>query len=63
MGLKSAFNRFSGGGTDVPPPLSGIDTDYDGSRMKSIAVEALGRHLEGADASVPFSFGGFFGNS
>lgn len=27
--------------------------------MKSIAVEALGRHLKGADASVPYSFGGF----
>lgn len=31
--------------------------------MKSIAVKAFGRHLKGADASVPFSFGGFFGNS
>lgn len=32
-------------------------------KMKPIAVEAFGRHLKGTDASVPFSFGSFFGNS
>lgn len=59
-GLKSALIRFWGCGY---PPLSGIDSIHDRPRMKPIAVEAFGRHLKGADASVPFSFGGFFGNS
>lgn len=45
------------------PTLSSIDSIHNEPRMKSIAVEAFGRHLKGADASVPFSFGGIFGNS
>ena len=60
--LKSALIRFTRGGTHVPPLLSGIDTIHDEPRVKSIAVEAFGRHLEGADASVPFSLDRFSKN-
>lgn len=62
MGLKSALIRF-GLERDGSPLLSGIDSAHRWFKMKTIAVEAFGRHLKGADASVPFSFGGFFGNS
>lgn len=53
---KEGLNRpsFGLGGADAPPPLSGIDSIHNEPRMKSIAVEAFGRHLEGADASAPF---------
>lgn len=54
--LKSTLIRF---GTDGTPLPSGIDSERSMPKMKSIAVEAFGRHLKGADASVPFSFGGF----
>ena len=58
-GLKRLSFVLVWGRKDVPPLLSGIDSDHDGSRMKAIAVEAFGRHLKGADASTPLSFGGF----
>ena len=57
---KDRLNRPSIGlGREVPPLPSGIDSERSMPKMKSIAVEAFGRHLKGADASVPFSFGGF----
>lgn len=58
-GLESALISLAWGGMDAPSLLSGIETIHDGPRMNSIAVEAFGRHLEGADASASFSFGGF----
>lgn len=61
-GLISALIR-SDLGRNGTPLLSGIDSGRAGPIMNSIAVEAFGRHLKGADASVPFSFGSFFGNS
>lgn len=54
---KGGLNRHSFGlvwEMALPPP-SGIDLNHGRPRMKSIAVEAFGRHLKGADASVPFS--------
>lgn len=63
---NAGLNRLSfglrRGGTDVPPLLSGIDTIHDEPRIKPIAVEAFGRHLKGADASVPFSLDRFSKN-
>ena len=57
MGLKSALIRFGSEGTLLS---SGIDSESSIPKMKPIAVEALGRHLKGADASVPFFFWRFF---
>lgn len=58
------LNRLSFGlGRDISPLLPGIDSGHSWFKIKQNAVEAFGRHLKGADASVPFSFGGFFGNS
>ena len=62
--LKRGLNRSSFGlGREGTPLPSGIDSERSMPKMKPIAVEALGRHLKGTDASVPFSFGGFFGYS
>lgn len=58
--FKSSLIRF-GLGNGTPPP-SGIDLNHGRPRMKSIAVEAFGRHLKGADASVPFSLDRFSEN-
>lgn len=58
MGLKSALIWF-GLGRDISPLLPGIDSGHSWFKIKPIAVEAFGLHLKGADASVPFSFGGF----
>ena len=56
--LKSALIRFSLG-RDGSLLVLGIDSAHSWFKMKPIAVEAFGRHLKGADASVPFSFGSF----
>lgn len=61
--FKTALIRSGLGRDGVLSPVPSIDSARGGPRMKSIAVKAFGRHLKGADASVPFSFGGFFGNS
>lgn len=61
---KGGLNRHSFGlvwEMALPPP-SGIDLNHGRPRMKSIAVEAFGRHLEGADASVSFSLDRFSEN-
>lgn len=61
---KGGLNRHSFGlvwEMALPPP-SGIDLNHGRPRMKSIAVEAFGRHLKGADASVPFSLDRFSEN-
>ena len=62
---KGGLNRHSFGlvwEMALPPPPSGIDLNHGRPRMKSIAVEAFGRHLKGADASVPFSLDRFSEN-
>lgn len=61
---KGGLNRHSFGlvwEMALPQP-SGIDLNHGRPRMKSIAVEAFGRHLKGADASVPFSLDRFSEN-
>lgn len=61
---KGGLNRHSFGlvwEMALPPP-SDIDLNHGRPRMKSIAVEAFGQHLKGADASVPFSLDRFSEN-
>ena len=53
-GLKRLSFGLVWGETEFSPLLPNIDSARGRARMKSIAVEAFGRHLKGADASLPF---------